>query len=179
VELPKYKEKPGEDGYYTMLAELEKGKAEGLQGLHGLRDSHEADIVTLLVDNESLGGLANVMGAPHGGFEDEAYSVVNYRVAASTWTLVHEVGHNFGCCHETGCESAKSYAKGYSFEANEKTWKSVMVKKSVSGTRIPYFSNPSVKYRGKATGTEQRNNARVIREATPTVVAFRPKPAPH
>ncbi|MFC5461921.1 M12 family metallo-peptidase [Massilia niabensis] len=173
VELPDYSEISGKKGYYTMLEQLVKGSVIGLEKLHALRDQYEADLVSLLVANGSLGGLANVMSKPSASFANRAYSVVNYD-SASIWTLVHEIGHNFGCCHETGCKYTPSYSKGHTFKADGSTWNTVMVKQSVPGTRIGYFSNPLVSFRGVSTGTEARNNARVIKESTSTVIAFRP-----
>lgn len=173
-ELTNYRESSGVNGFYTMLDQLEAGTATGLAGLHALRNRVRADMVSLFVANTSLGGLANIMERVSSGFAPAAYSVVYYGVAASTWTLIHELGHNFGCCHETACNDVRTYAKGHSFTANGRTWKTVMVRKSQPGTRIPYFSNPNVNYNGVATGVANtRDNARAVRTAATTVAAFR------
>lgn len=173
-ELPGYTESSGLSGFYTMLNQLVAGTATGLTGLHALRNRVKADMVSLLVANPSLGGLANIMQGVSSSFARLAYSVVNYGVAASTWTLIHELGHNFGCCHETACNRVRTYAKGHSFTAGGQKLKTVMVRKSEPGTRIPFFSNPNVTYKGVATGVANtRDNARAVRTAAPTVAAFR------
>lgn len=180
-ELPNYRESGGLGGYYTMLAELVAGTAAGLEQLHTRRNEKYADIVTLLVTNPALGGLANVPPKnPTRRWGSRAYNVVNYRVAVSTYTMFHEIAHNCGCCHETGCNHAPSYARGHWFEVGGSVLKTVMVRKSVNGCRTQYLSNPKVIYPGSnppvETGTKQRNNARVIRENARVIANFRIRP---
>jgi hypothetical protein len=177
-EFPDYREPPGTNGYYTMLDDIVSGTDPALAGLHALRKRRQADVVTLLAANPHLGGLANVMYSHSVSFWPKAYNVVNYRQSALTYTLIHEIAHNIGCCHETGCSGHPlRYNKGHKFSVRDRIYKTTMVKLSVAGRRIPYFSNPSVEYPPgdpdrEPTGTDTRNNARVIDNRAPTVASF-------
>ncbi|MEG3159484.1 M12 family metallo-peptidase [Sphingomonas sp. LB2R24] len=175
--LPGYAEPSGADPFYVMLAQLEKGIAPGLEGLHALRKTHKADIVSLLVADNSLGGLANVIGEPpRATFGRAAYNVVYYQVAASTWTLLHEIGHNLGACHESPCVTRRPYGQGHAFAAGAppRQYKTVMVRKSVAGQRIPYFSSAdvAVTYRNVPVGDGSHDNARVVRAGAPIASTF-------
>lgn len=175
--LPNYVEPSVDRPFYVMLDQLERGTAPGLEGLHALRKAHKADVVSLLVADNSLGGLANVMGEPpRASFGRSAYNVVYYYVAASTWTLLHEVGHNLGACHEAPCVRKRQYGQGFVFKAGDpaKLYKTVMVRKKLAGQRIPYFSSsdPAVRYRGVPTGDGGHDNSKVVRAGAPVTSRF-------
>jgi hypothetical protein len=115
--------------------------------IHAARETYRADFVSLIISYGSGKGWC-------GGFDDMAFSVVNWFRAVDTWSLAHEMGHNQGCNHNRedageGC-SASSNAYGWHFFGNSGTeWGTVM---SYLGTRIPHFSNPLVNYDGQPTG---------------------------
>lgn len=175
VELTDYKEATGDKPFYTMLDELVAGTATGLKTLHDLRNTHKADLVCLLVKDGSLGGLAYTMTTASAGWAKWAYSVVNYEVSASTWTMGHEIAHNLGCGHQDGNSKGPDYARGHSFKGNDqKLYKTVMVEKSQPGTRVPHLSNPAVKYSDTATGVaDKQDNARIVTDNWKTTANFR------
>lgn len=175
VELTDYKEATGEKPFSIMLEDLVAGTATGLKALHELRNTHKADLVCLLVKDGSLGGLAYVMTSASSGWAKWAYSVVNYAVSSSTWTMGHEIAHNLGCGHQDGNSKGPDYARGHSFKgSDQKLYKTVMVEKSQPGERIPYLSSPAVKYLGSATGvTNKQDNAKVVADNWKTTANFR------
>lgn len=78
--------------------------------------------------------------------------------ATSVIVVCHEMGHNFGCCHDRVTQGAQdgdgNYCYGYRFTDSSGAYPvadegTVM---SYAGSRIPYFSNPNVTYHGYALG---------------------------
>ncbi|MGZ0708762.1 M12 family metallo-peptidase [Coraliomargarita sp. W4R53] len=147
-----------------------------------------ADFVSFFVDTNSAGGL---------GFRPSSYDRIDYgyslvRVQQSdttSYTTVHELGHNMGLGHSRGQrqQAFKSgiqpYAAGWQW-ANEDSpasvgYCSVMTYEDFDGTgadeydRVGYFSNPEVYYEGDATGDVNSGNAAsVLREGREFYVGF-------
>ena len=65
-----------------------------------LRDDHNADLVSLLVqDGENCGiGMSPGLLAPR--FQTHAFTVVKMDCALADYSLMHELGHNFGMYHD-------------------------------------------------------------------------------
>ncbi|MBL9120487.1 MAG: hypothetical protein JNL80_11300 [Phycisphaerae bacterium] len=127
--------------------------------IHTLRDLYAADLVQLVADTAGACGVAYLFD------DDESYG---FSVVADTclgsYVPAHELGHNFGCCHAVGdgggCDDGGyfPYSNGYRFTGGSSTlWRTVMAYDP--GTRIPYFSNPSVFYDGHATGVAGSTSA--------------------
>lgn len=140
-----------------------------------LRNNYKADLCSLLVHSggayAGLGYLWTV-GATSTSFAPYGYSVVVDAYADSYYTLAHEVGHNFGCGHAPGDggSGAYSYSTGYRFTVSGTQYRTVMA--YAPGTRIPYFSNPAVKYLGVNTGSSSANNAQTILNSRATIAAI-------
>lgn len=130
------------------------GWVAGNATVGNLRTDRGADIVTL-VRRGGAGGAAGVgyLGSVSSGFASYAYNVVADDWADTNLTFPHEVGHNFGCHHDHNNASgaARVYAYGHRFTpSNGIEYRTVMA--YAPGTRIAYFSNPSISYLGTPTG---------------------------
>jgi len=119
-----------------------------------LRDKHRADLVCLVSEIPG-GGLAVVGGGFSGGF-----SVLG-RHALGAGLLGHELGHNFGCAHETG----------YAITDGKRAFHTVMghgnpipeeILRRVRLRSILRYSNPEVQIDGFVSGTKTNNNAGTI-----------------
>ena len=148
----------------TILFDLALGNV--ISNIHGFRSSHKADLVCLLVDKRN--GLSFRM-EKHWDMASKYYiagfSVVDIEDGIDL-RFVHEMGHHFGCCHES-CTLGSSgngnplfnhiYPKAYEFvvapapptgQSAQKKWITVMGDKTValqSRSRSLHFSNPLVK----------------------------------
>lgn len=158
----------------TDLDRLTDGGDGYMDSVQAMRDRYGADMVSLMVGSGDLGGLAWIL-KDTGGDAGRAYSVVlEQQAAGPTYTLAHELGHNFGAAHDAAQEDGAglfSYSYGYKFRAGGVLYRDIM---SYSpGEVIPYFSNPDVSYDGMPTGTANANNARTISLSCPTVSRYR------
>jgi hypothetical protein len=136
-----------------------------------LRNQKKADVVVLIVDDPSGCGLATRVAAD----AEEAFAVAHHECAATTYTLAHEVGHIIGARHDISLDQNTTpfpYGHGY---VNGLEWRTMMsYKGSCNGCpRMPVWSNPAVRIKGKAAGTDMANNARVLSEQAERVARFR------
>lgn len=140
--------------------------------VHALRGQHGADMVVMLTNVTDVCGI----GWLFNGSSERAFSITSVRCLSLTFA--HELGHNFGCCHDRdnaggGCYNSQSF--GYRYTGQSGTlWRTIMA--YAPGTRIGYFSNPNVSYDGAPTGTNSEYNARTIGLTAPTVRAYRTAP---
>ncbi|TWT46235.1 Immunoglobulin I-set domain protein [Phycisphaerae bacterium RAS1] len=136
--------------------------------VHTLRGEHGADMVVMLTNVGDVCGI----GWLYTGGADRAFSITSVRCLSLTFA--HELGHNFGCCHDRanaggGCFNSQSY--GWRFNGQGGTlWRTIMA--YAPGTRIGYFSNPNINYDGIPTGTNGEYNARTIGLTAPTVSTY-------
>jgi hypothetical protein len=136
-----------------------------------LRNEQHADIVGLIVDDPTGCGLSTRVGAE----AEEAYFVVHHACAAITYSIAHEVGHILGARHDRAVDANSMpfpFAHGY---INGTKWRDMMSYQEGCGgcPRIPYWSNPRIKYQGEPTGTAASDNARVILEQAERVSHYR------
>ena len=167
---------PGEGGgnSSTQLNHLTNPSDGVMDGIHPDRDNYRADQVILLVDSMDFCGLA---WCGNGSDPDRAFNVVQWN--CTTYTFPHEIGHNQGCGHdrENGSCGFRSYGFGWRFTGNNGVqYRTVMAYEP--GTRIPYFSNPDVRYQGQPTGVpignpNEAHNASVINETRRSRETFR------
>ena len=163
----------------TDLGHLQNPTDGQLDTAQTLRTQYGADLVCLVVEGmNTYAGLGYVMSPVASSFASYGYSVVKRQYLTGVYTFPHELGHNFGCNHDrqnaTG-SGAFSYSYGYRFDAAGTTYRTVMA--YAPGTRIPYFSNPSVNYLGVATGVAhgqatEADNVGTINASADTVAAF-------
>lgn len=146
-----------------------------------LRNQYQADVVVLLTDGGYSGGDVRGASGTVTLETDKSYSVVELWHATARKTFAHEVGHLYGCRHDN-TPGSPSYAQGYNIKTLGFTSdRTIMVGKSINenqaANRLLHFSNPNIQVGGKATGTNDENNAQRVIESHPLVGAFRPDPA--
>ena len=155
--------------YLDNLYRLQDPADGYMDELHVLRDAYGADLVALISNVTDVCGVAWLFG----NNPDYGFSMTS--VYCSSFTFAHELGHNFGCCHDrdnsgSGCYTPQSY--GYRFNGNSGTqWRTIMA--YAPGTRIGYFSNPSVSYDGKPVGTTTEYNAATFPLTHSSIAAYR------
>ncbi len=160
-----------------------------------LREDWGADLVCLLRDGYAGGnaGLAYILEDTE-GFSEMAFSVVTVQAAVSNRTFIHEIGHNLGATHDriyTPEDGLFSYSHGLQFTGNDGVdYRTIMAiyDSEFPSTRLNYFSNPSVNYRGTSTGviigdSNEADNAATLnfsaslvagyRQSLPTIPEFR------
>lgn len=119
-----------------------------------LRDAYGADLVSL-IRRDAAAGVAGIayVDSNISTFAPYAYSVVADVWASGNLAFPHEVGHNLGCYHDRQNSSTLThpYAYGWRFYGNN-AQQYITVMAYYPGTRIPYFSNPSINYQGQPTG---------------------------
>jgi hypothetical protein len=144
-------------------------------------------------DEAGADQMVLVVGMPgnHGGL---GYLPGNHCVimwqSSSTYTLTHELGHNFGCTHDRGTvetavtpatdttgDGKYNYGFSYSWQMNGNTYKNGTVMSYANP--LPYFSHPEIVYDGRTIGVpigEPRAayNAKVMADNASVVAAYRP-----
>jgi Metallo-peptidase family M12 len=136
-----------------------------------LRNEKRADIVGLIIDNPTGCGLSTRIGPE----SDEAFFVVHHACATITMSIAHEIGHILGVRHDRYVDETNTpftYGHGY---VDGTKWRDIMSYNVGCGgcPRIPYWSNPRIKYKGDPTGTPAADSARVILELAEHVSHFR------
>lgn len=155
--------------YIDNLTRLRVDNDGDMDELHPLRDQYGADLVALIADVNDVCGVAWLFG----NNPDYGFSMTS--VHCSSFTFAHELGHNFGCCHDrdnagSGCTTPEAY--GYRFNGVSGTqWRTIM--SYAPGTRIGHFSNPNINYDGAATGTATENNAATFPVTHSDIAAYR------
>jgi hypothetical protein len=147
-------------------------KGDGyMDEIHDLRDTYDADIAVLIVEDSKGCGLSTRVFAE----ADEAFSVVNHDCAIMNYSVAHEIGHLIGARHELALDSTMTpfpYGHGY---VNGTKWRDVMSYKESCGgcPRMPIWSSPNLTIRGDLAGTANEDNARVIAEHAARITYFR------
>lgn len=150
-----------------------------------LREETHADLVSLwLGDPYPYGtgtscGLGSLGGtSPTYDPERSAWTVVwADACATANLTFAHELGHNLSADHDAGASAppsvGKPYARGYVDATGG--FLTVMSYPTTCSTctRIGHFSNPSVLYSGRPTGTPAANNSVAIAEQVGAVANYR------
>ena len=136
-----------------------------------LRTQKRADIVGLVLHSPAGCGLSTRVGAD----SEEAFFVVHHACAAITYSIAHEIGHILGARHDRTIDASNKpfpYGHGY---INGTRWRDLMGYQEACGgcARIPFWSNPRVRYKDEPTGTAASDNARVILEQAERVSKFR------
>lgn len=159
---------------------------------HSLRNEYHADLVALFARVNDSGGVAWLLDNRN-GIPTRGYSVTRVQQAASSYTHIHEMGHNMGCHHH----KYQNFQPGPTYWTNwpENLWSagwrwqgsdggyycSVMTythgsyfEDGITHTEVPYFSNPDIFYQGIPTGHPfDGDNARTLREIKHVIAAYR------
>ena len=144
------------------------------------RKKHKADLVSMLVksSNGSTMGMGHVGSA--NGNKGAAFSVCKVKAIGSPIrSFTHEIGHNLGCAHakDQGSSAGKGafgYSHGWRLEGTDKKKYRTLLsyQKSAGEARIPYYSNPSVSYKGAATGTSAADNGKTIKAVIKKAIKY-------
>ena len=138
--------------------------------VHDLRDQYNADIVVFIPLVEFTGGLAWLLNSENGfSSGDRAFALSRVQQTASSYTVVHEIGHNMGCTHhrlQGDNPGLYPYSYGWRGTTTSGTkYATVMTYESgqyfpdgQNHTRIPYFSDPDKTFEGDPIGSNEVNN---------------------
>ena len=155
------------------------------------RDAREADLVSYIVPESTLCGLANYNVPPvNAGDDDIAFSLVTDDCALSNYSLPHELGHNLGMAHDRtqmGGGSPGICAYGYWITLNAAPYlRTVMAYDCPTGCeRIGVHSNPTsgyvgwpyngtVQYGEACSSATSADNVSQLEAAASVVAGFRP-----
>ncbi len=165
-----------------------KATSDGfMDNVHALRDTHAADVVTLIVENGGgYCGIAYIMTTVSTAFEDSAFNVTARSCATGYYSFGHELGHIMSARHDRYADPTDNspYTYNHGFVNVTDQWRTVMAYNSecsasgVSCTRLQYWSNPNVTYGGDPMGiaegaVDAADNHKTLNNTAPTVANFR------
>ena len=137
--------------------------------IHGLRDQYNADIVVFIPQVTFTGGVAWLLNNEN-GFSNGSHAFALSRVqqTASSYTVIHEIGHNMGCQHHKGQGGSGLFSYSYGWggiTSENRKYSTIMTYESGSHypdgqtyNRIPYFSDPDRIFEGVAIGDVNDGN---------------------
>jgi hypothetical protein len=164
-----YKESGNQD---TDVANFLGREDSFMNEVHELRDTHKADVCVLLIDDDSYCGTADKIMAT----EDRAFAVVHHTCATGNYSFGHEIGHLQGARHNIEVDKGTPFDYGHGCYNEAGKWRTIMSYDCPEKDciRIPYWSNPTLKYKESALGTEAVcNDSRVLNETAIIVTSFR------
>ncbi len=142
------------------------------------RRAAHADLAALIVNRpEACGRATGIMATP-----STAFAAVHYDCATGNYSFAHELGHLMGARHDEKNDPTGTpfpYGHGYQRPSSSatKAFRTVMgyqcAAPEMCELRVPYWSNPDIRYNGIPTGTVESNNARVLNETAATIADFR------
>lgn len=140
--------------------------------VHALRDTYQADVCVLLIDDLSACGWASTILAD----ESNAFAVVSSECATGNYSFAHEMGHLQGARHNIEVDPEMtpfSYGHGYQDPAGK--WRTIMSYDCPNGCpRKSFWSNPFVTYNGSPLGkADCCYDARVLNETARVITKFR------
>jgi peptidyl-Asp metalloendopeptidase len=145
-------------GFSANLTNLRNGSG-ALSGVAALRETHHADLVTMLVHPTAPDacGIAFLMTSVTSAFAASAFSVTDTTCVSPNYSFAHELGHNMGARHDWFVDTGTTpftYAHGHVNAASTQRWRTIMAypdQCTVQGfncTRLLFWANPQTKYLG-------------------------------
>ncbi len=154
--------------------------------VEALRYTHGGDLVVLIGPGSNTYGLCGLAGDV-GATEETAFAMVAHDCSTVSYTFAHEIGHLQGARHNPENDvNPRPFPHGHGTTNIEAGFRTVMGYNRASCPggwceKLLSWSSPEVLHQGVPTGdTEIRDNARVLRETTAEIAAFRtagPRPA--
>jgi hypothetical protein len=162
--------------FNTDLNRLTSSTDGYLDEVHSLRNTYNADMVSMFIENGQYCGLGWI-----GPSASYSFTTVNRGCAVSNLSFAHELGHNFGALHDPYVDSSTSpYAYGHGYAVPSQGWRTIMAYNNActavgtSCTRLAYFSSPNKTYSGVPMGTSDvSDNVRVINNNAYNVANYR------
>ena len=161
--------------YTEVSASADLSALRSNAAIQALRNTHNADMVAMIGEITGACGIGYLMG-PIAGNPSNAYTATARSCAVGNLSFAHELGHNMGSHHnpENGGNPTFPYGFGHYVSGQYRTVMSYADPCTSGCTRFPYFSNPSVVFRGFATGLDNaRDNARSINNTADVIAAYR------
>lgn len=148
--------------------------------LHTLRNTHGADLVSLIENEPAYCGIAYRMASLSASFASSAFSVVHHGCATGYYSFAHEIGHNQGAHHDAANASGALFPYAYGYLDPNNRFRTIMAYNCPGGcARIGHFSNAEILYGGVPTGySGAAENADAIDNTAATVANFRQSAAP-
>ncbi len=143
-----------------------------IDSIHSLRNTHNADVVVMLINDDQACGRAKAIYAEAA----TAFAVCHHDCATGYYSFGHEILHLQGARHNPEADPTNtplSYGHGYYNSA--KHWRTIMSYNCPGGcTRQRLWSNPNSSFNGDPTGTQNGHfNAKVLDATAARVAAFR------
>lgn len=179
------------------------GTSDGIMdGVHAMRDTHGADLVSLLIHDQALCGLAWMPQPPAANTSNLGFSVTAHDcVLPPARAFTHELGHNMGSDHDPFVVAAGTCADGkqpgaFCFSRGLVNlaggWRTIMAYDNQCTSAVPavdcphidFLSNPNLAHLGAPLGTAASSNnahshnktAKIIASYRPTATALHPIP---
>ncbi|MFL0810243.1 MAG: DUF5011 domain-containing protein [Agarilytica sp.] len=168
-----------EDGNLTTDLGRLRDPADGyMDEIHARRAEVGADMVMIVSDSNNYCGVAYLDAAV-----DWAFSAA-FTGCMTTYTPIHELGHNFGAQHdiENGTNFYYSFGYGIYNNTQEPFWRTVMSYQCPGGGcgRVPYFTSPLLTHNALPLGDEDTaDNARVLKIRVGEVAGYLPSITPY
>ncbi len=146
-----------------------------MDGVHCIRNTVAADMMSLLVNNFNACGIGYLQANPGPNFQSSAFTVTD-KDCISNYTFAHELGHNMGCAHDRDNGSSAAYSYAFGYRTPDQVYRTIMAYSP--GTRIARFSNPNITFNGYVMGiplgqTGETYNALCITNTSPIIENFR------
>ena len=146
-----------------------------IDNVHALRNAYGADLVSLVIEETSLCGLAWLMSTESNSFQALAFSVVARICATGNFSFGHELGHNMGLQHDrvdAPADGVFPFSHGYVDTPHG--FRDIMGLASSCGgcMRIQNFSNPNVMFNNFPTGVSQSSPQSADAAASLNATAF-------
>lgn len=146
--------------------------------VRAMRDNVGADIVAFVTGDDYTTPNGNVFGfvGTQDLVDSLAYVLVETGHATTgRYTFAHEIAHVLSCRHDFNSDPTPGIMHGHRFDdAACRVRNTIMQSIKLGDSRILHYSNPRVRFAGRATGTFDREyNALQFQSNACTVASFR------